>query len=160
MCADCLFLNRPCPHGRHTHARDLDDDSCFQFLRLQVQHETAPASDRAIVRDAGVYGLSDGYLNESGEHDSRVARARAGSLGATLAHRDGLPHEARYPGLASVISDAMHAGPTREWLRLALIEAICPLPPHGTRAINATARRVCRNELPLRYRADLVAIAS
>lgn len=181
-CADCLFLNRRCPHVHslqfgdgvrhevHKHSRSSDDDSCFRFLLRQVRWETAAAPETAIVTHDGLSGLSYPYLAEFVERASRVARARSGSLRATLTHRVEELAESRYPALASVISEALRTGPqdpTREWLRLALtdepIEIVCARSHQDEtnvrRAINSTAHRVCRNELPLRLRDDLAAIA-
>jgi hypothetical protein len=126
--------------------------------------------------DAYLHEFAEGVFvgpYETGEwrEDNLRASAIAGSLNATMRRAAVAGYvktlEARFPHLASVITaERRNRNPAGKWLRLALtgsrdwiVDAIAQHTGQPTervsRAVNAAAWRVCRNELPRRFRADL-----
>lgn len=181
-CQDCQSLGVPwslnCPHVRggftHQHSTSTNDRSCLNFLGAQVGTGRVGGE----LPRPGPRTLAGQLAPEQGKAKIAKTAEPTVALSATFTYRRhsgpaGISYEAAwalFPGLAVVNQEAVFGGRTRttaRWLRDAIVgRPIADIarqsnrrPEDVQRAINSIARRICRNELPLRFRDDRVEAA-
>lgn len=167
----------PCPHGGHEHATGPEDASCFTFLLAQLAIERPVATARTGV--VGPNGLRSGGTPNETERRRYDRALTTTDPGAAMTYRreyfDGVTRYARaqavFPALAT-LNDQIAGGGRRalevKWLKDSLhgvpVTKLAQRSGRDSadvrRAVNAAARRVCRNDVPRRFRDDLAVVAS